>query len=193
MKKVGLIKVFLAAVVLFAVAYGETEIITCTDCKGTGRSDSCWMCNGTGILTGPVIPGYPVVRVQCTACQGTKKAICFRCQGYGKIKVDKNPAPASPGYASPPAYQGGGSGGSERIRCNSCGGAGNCSACGGNYSSMCNYCDGRGSKTYGFGSNQTYETCATCKGSGRTNCAVCSGWGQRLGKCSVCHGNGYIQ
>lgn len=107
------------------------------------------------------------------------------------------PAPSTtytpPPVTSPSSPSGGGT--VTRTQCRSCNGSGLCSSCRGNYMSTCTYCNGRGQKLYGYGTNQTYETCAVCKGSGKSYCAVCynpGGLNHNPGKCSVCKGSGYI-
>jgi hypothetical protein len=117
--------------------------------------------------------------------------------------ANTSPSNTTPVYIPPtmpnsPPVPGGGSTVSNRIQCNSCKGTGRCSSCNGNYVlGNCTYCNGYGKKTYGTGTNASYETCVVCKGSGKRECVICADinnnrWNYNPGKCSVCKGKGYI-
>jgi len=119
-------------------------------------------------------------------------------------KIAQKSAPAantSPVYTPPPVINpsasGGGSTVNDRIQCNSCKGTGRCTACKGNYESVCNDCNGRGKRVVGYGTNATYDTCVVCNGSGKKYCVICADFrNNRLnynpGKCGICKGKGYI-
>ena len=95
---------------------------------------------------------------------------------------------STPSYQGTPSYQSTPSSGSNQIKCNTCNGSGICRSCNGTGGSVCSYCNGNGKKVYGYGTNQSYETCVTCKGTGKNNCAICRG----NSRCNQCHGKGYI-
>jgi hypothetical protein len=78
---------------------------------------------------------------------------------------------------------------SRETMCKSCNGTGKCTMCGGYPKKTCSYCDGRGRKVYGSGSNVEYSRCAVCNGTGYTLCAGCKG----SGNCGVCRGSGKIR
>ena len=78
---------------------------------------------------------------------------------------------------------------SRETMCKSCNGGGKCTMCYGSPKKTCTYCDGRGRKVYGSGSNAEYSRCAVCNGTGYTLCAGCKG----SGNCGVCRGSGKIR
>jgi hypothetical protein len=78
---------------------------------------------------------------------------------------------------------------SKDITCKSCNGTGKCTMCHGSPKKTCTYCDGRGKKIYGSGSNVEYSRCAPCNGIGYTLCPGCNA----SGNCGICHGSGKIR
>jgi len=104
--------------------------------------------------------------------------------------VNTIPPVVPPSY-TPPSSSGGGAAIGNRIKCKYCGGTGLCNICKGNYVTNCKYCDGVGKNWYGSGSNRKYETCAVCKGSGKSYCQ-CYEVFHLHGKCDQCRGKGYI-
>jgi len=191
-KKIVFAALFLSLVCGGAIGlYGQSGAKKCPDCNGTGRGDVCSVCKGTKILS--VFNGFFTMKFPCTYCNGSGRFPCFTCNGTGIVQppASYQPVPQNDQYTP----SGGGGGGSGRIQCSSCGGTGSCSACNGNYASMCRYCNGEGRTKYGYGSNASYETCTVCRGSGKSYCAVCynpGGYSHNPGKCSVCRGRGYI-
>jgi len=183
MKKLLLIVIVFFALVTFL---GQTASDKCPDCNGTGKTNiTCSFCNGRGAVVYNTAAGS--MRVPCAYCKTTGKQICFSCNGTGKMSeyirnsgppVQNTPVPAQTHPAN------------NTKLCTACGGSGLCSTCRGIYAPNCTYCNGVGKKTYGFGANATYETCAPCKGSGKNYCVNC--YPSHPGKCSTCKGRKYI-
>ena len=137
------------------IVEGSQEVITCSRCKGRGRticdtcsgkgSHECGSCSGSGETT-------------CQACHGTGKQQekCGTCGGSGQVKSDYNNAEQRWNY----------------IQCSSCSGGShtvNCSRCHGTKKETCSTCSGSGT-----------VRCETCKGTGEITCPKCEGSGKTI-------------
>lgn len=112
---------------------GETDIIDCSSCKGSGKaSETCENCNGSGIITNP----FTWQQFECGSCSGTGKTptACKICRGKGIVCSycrTNNPDKAN---------------GAVIYTCGTCKGSGtvSCDACMGRKSFPCGNCDPEG-------------------------------------------------
>ena len=150
---------------------------TCKTCNGTGKG--CKTCGGSGLYC-TECGGSGECDCNdgnCSKCYGTGKEICDYCRGSAKCFICKGL-----GWTVKSEY-----------KCSACGGTGNCTnrKCVKGYVD-CYKCDGTGNCNKCDGSG----LCKKCKGN--PYCKTCGGDGHcptclnSDGKCTQCHGDGYV-